>query len=263
MTSATWSIAWLDALAGFSHPGRMRRGREFAGRRSVRNLEIQPGEITANVREGAQTYQVRLQIPILDDATWLRVVARLAAQALYSARLLGGELPPEVMDVFAAEQAALLPEASELQATCSCPDWEAPCKHTAGVYYALAERFDEDPFLLFLLRGRSKEQVLDMLHQQRQAAIAAEVAAEPLTGTEAQPSIPPLSASLDAFWDIGPSLDNVVFQLTPPSTPLPQLKRLGPSPFAQANLLDYLTPLYDAVTDQALAWAFAAPEQAL
>jgi uncharacterized Zn finger protein len=263
MTSASWSIAWLDALAGFSHPGRMRRGREFADRRSVRNLEIRPGEITANVREGAQTYRVRLQIPVLDAAAWARVVARLATQALYSARLLGGELPPEVMDVFGEEQAPLLPEASELQATCSCPDWEAPCKHTAGVYYALAERFDEDPFLLFLLRGRSKEQVLDMLHQQRQAAIAREGASEQMASAEALVTIPPLSACLDTFWDIGPSLDNVVFQFTPPSTPLPQLKRLGPSPFAEANLIDYLTPIYDAVTDQALTWAFAAPEQAL
>lgn len=260
MTTTSWSTAWLDALASFSHPGRMRRGQQFADRRSIRNVEIKPGQVTANVKDGGQTFRVRLLIPLLDDDTWSRVVAKLATRALYSARLLGGELPPEVMDVFAEAEAPLFPEAAELQATCSCPDWEAPCKHTAGVYYALADRFDEDPFLLFLLRGRSKEQLLDMLRQQRQMTMAGE-------NVEAAPEqqwhfvVPRLADTLDTFWDIGPSLEDVVFRLIPPPTPLPQLKRLGPSPFDQVNLIELLTPIYEAVTDQALTWAFAAPDQ--
>ena len=46
-----WSEAWLQALASFSHPGRLRRGQQFADRRRVRRLEVKVGEIKADVKE--------------------------------------------------------------------------------------------------------------------------------------------------------------------------------------------------------------------
>src|SRR4029077_3395304 len=42
----------------------------------------------------------------------------------------------------------------------SCPDWAIPCKHAAAVCYLVADRMDEDPFTILLLRGRSREQAL-------------------------------------------------------------------------------------------------------
>jgi uncharacterized Zn finger protein len=55
----------------------------------------------------------------------------------------------------------------DLTTSCSCPDWANPCKHIAATHYFLGERFDEVPFLLFCLRGRTQEQILQGLRDRR------------------------------------------------------------------------------------------------
>ncbi|MDD1438470.1 hypothetical protein MEN24_19500, partial [Dolichospermum sp. ST_sed10] len=46
--------------------------------------------------------------------------------------------------------------------------WQiVPCKHIGAVYYQLGDRFSEDPFVLFQLRGRTKEQIISDLRQLR------------------------------------------------------------------------------------------------
>ncbi|MFD0508213.1 SWIM zinc finger family protein [Streptomyces chiangmaiensis] len=62
----------------------------------------------------------------------------------------------------------LLPEPSELDPECSCPDWGYPCKHAAALCYATAVHLDDDPFWLFTLRGRTKDAVLIALRTRRQ-----------------------------------------------------------------------------------------------
>ncbi|MCP4165986.1 MAG: hypothetical protein GY759_08860 [Chloroflexi bacterium] len=248
---ATWADAWLDAIASFSHPGRMRRGRRFAERGSIRKLDVRPGEISAKVKDGTHTYDTSIQIEPLDDATWETIIEHMASQALYSARLLSGEIPPEVVEVFEQVGVSLFPEAEALQAGCTCPDWEVPCKHIAGLYYVLAERFEKDPFLLFFLRGRSKEDLLSALRYYRQPRIDAGD-----SDLEEGYVSPPLAESLNDFYEIGAGLKTVSFNISQPQTPMPQLKRLGPPPFTQLDLVTLLSPIYTAVTESALTWAY-------
>ena len=86
----------------------------------------------------------------------------------YAARLLAGELPHEIEDVFAEAGAALFPErGSHLITSCTCPDWATPCKHAAAVCYLMAEAFDDDPFLLLAFRGREREALLAELRARR------------------------------------------------------------------------------------------------
>lgn len=253
--AANWADAWIEALESFSHPGRMRRGRRFAARNKIRHLEIAPGEVRAKVKDGAESYNVHIQVAPLDDASWDMIIDRLASQAIYSAKLLSGEIPPEVIEVFGEVGASLFPTDEALQASCTCPDWEVPCKHIAGVYYQLAEDFEENPFLLFYLRGRGKEDFLSALRQQRQTTDQA------VSVDEEAFQSPPLAETLDVFWDIGPDLDDICFHIAQPSTSLPHLKRLGPPPFTKLDLVDILSPIYDTVTDTALEWAYRETEK--
>lgn len=250
--AASWAEAWLAALAAFSHPGRMRRGESFARRGRIRHFEVKPGLISARMSEGDLTNEVRLQLKPIDDATWAKIIHHLASQALYSARLLAGEMPAEVAAVFAALDAPLFPAADMLQASCTCPDWEVPCKHIAALYYVLAEKFEENPFLLFLARGRSKEQLLEELRQQRQALVAGEEE----TPTEAEIPAPPLADSLEFFYTLGSASDETPFHIAPPPTPMPHLRRLGRPPFTDIDLEALLAPIYQTITQKALQWAF-------
>jgi uncharacterized Zn finger protein len=98
------------------------------------------------------------------ELVWAKVEVALTEQAIYSARLLAGDFPAELEEIFVAAGAPLFPTTQrELDLDCSCPDWEVPCKHLAAVCYLLAEAFDADPFQILLWRGRSRDQLLDRL----------------------------------------------------------------------------------------------------
>jgi len=92
----------------------------------------------------------------------------MAEKAQFSAELLAGLMPSEIDEVFRAARTSLFPKRrSDLVTSCSCPDWGDPCKHVAATHYVLGEALDRDPFLLFELRGKTKDQVLEALRAAR------------------------------------------------------------------------------------------------
>jgi hypothetical protein len=111
------------------------------------------------------------------DDEWDRVLAAISARLGHAAALLDGELPPEVADDVAAAGLDLLPGGGELGPRCSCPDDADPCKHSAAACYLLTDALDADPFTLFLLRGRTRDQVLAGIRARRRGAVPGRAAA--------------------------------------------------------------------------------------
>jgi Uncharacterized conserved protein len=69
---------------------------------------------------------------------------------------------------FAASGRRLFPfKLQEVRSECSCPDKANPCKHISAVYFLMGERFSEDPFVLFQLRGRTRAKLLEDLAEHR------------------------------------------------------------------------------------------------
>jgi uncharacterized Zn finger protein len=165
-----WSAGWLDALAALPGAAAMDliRGRMYAREGRVGQLRIEPGIVSARVRddERAQPYPVALTVPVLADAAWNRLLDALRAQAGNLAALLDGE-PPSGDETGNAP----LPGPGELRTICTCPQRDRqPCRHTAAACYETAAAIDADPFALLLLRGRSKEQLLAALRERRYPA---------------------------------------------------------------------------------------------
>ena len=155
----------------------------------------------------ARPYRVRDRAcGVSAELVWAKVEIALAEQALPSAQLLAGEMPPELEEVFADAGAPLFPQhADELDQHCCCPDWEVPCKHLAATFYLLAEAFDADPFLILRWRGRDREALLGRLRDLRNAdAVVESVDAQPeptAFGTElALAGVPDVRAEPDRFW---------------------------------------------------------------
>lgn len=167
-----WSRRFLDVLESFALGTRLTRGRAYARAGQVLSLDIAPGMVTAAV-QGSRTrpYRVRIGLSAFQPRLWERIETILAEQALFSARLLAGELPAELEEVFVEAGAPLFPsDIGELDQRCSCPDVAVPCKHLAATFYLLAEAFDADPFQLLHWRGRSRGELLDQLRRQRAKA---------------------------------------------------------------------------------------------
>ncbi|GLW12393.1 hypothetical protein Misp01_75210 [Microtetraspora sp. NBRC 13810] len=157
-----WSRRFVDILEAVCDPGRLTRGRSYARRGQVLTLDLAPGEVTATIQGSRpEPYDARIGIDAYGAADWTRIEEALAGQALYRAKLLAGEMPPEILDVFDALRLPLFP--AELDMECSCPDSGHPCKHLSAALYLLGEAFDDDPFLVLAWRGRSKEALLDSL----------------------------------------------------------------------------------------------------
>lgn len=157
-----WSRRFIDILEGICDGGRLARGRAYARKGQVLDLDLRPGVVAARVQGSRpRPYQVKIKIQAYGDQTWRRLEDALAAQALYRAKLLAGEMPPEIEQVFQAAGLSLFP--TELDMECSCPDWGFPCKHLSAALYLLAEAFDDDPFLVLAWRGRARDDLLAAL----------------------------------------------------------------------------------------------------
>ncbi len=248
-----WSQRWLAILESLGDSARMQRGRAYARKGQVRNIDLQPGLVSARVQGSRRTpYDVQIEIDPLSDVQWEQAFDALSGQAIFTAQLLGGEMPPEVEDVFRAVGAALLPGKGDVEMNCSCPDWANPCKHTAAVFYLLAEAFDDDPFQTFTLRGRTREQVMKALREQRAAATWADEHPAPAGAPE------PLEECTADFWTPRESLGDFEVSIKPPMVDSALLKRLGaPSFFHRPEAyLAALTLACQSVTDRALALAF-------
>jgi uncharacterized Zn finger protein len=165
---------------------------------------------------------------VLTPAAWRKVGRRLGREARFAAKLLASEMPADVEEAFTAAGVSLFPASrAELRTECSCPDWSNPCKHIAAVYYLLGEEFDRDPFLVFRLRGLSREGLRALLEDSSARASAESLA---LAATEAaRPAPDPMTADPTAFWSGGelPPLDDVRIPDPPPAL----LTRAGPFPF--------------------------------
>jgi uncharacterized Zn finger protein len=193
-----WSRRFIDVLESFGMQGRLARGRNYARAGQVLGFEISPGYVTAQVQGSRpRPYRVRIRLLPLTTPQWRRVEQALAAQALFRARLLAGEMPREIEGVFAECGTPLFPRsARDLQMSCSCPDWEVPCKHLAAVCYVLAEAFDTDPFGILAWRGRDRAALLAAL---RLPAAPPQRAPRPVL----EVADPALAECLPGFWSPG------------------------------------------------------------
>ncbi len=257
-----WSRRLIDVLESWGMSGRLARGRSYARAGQVLNFKLTQGKVTAQVQGSrVRPYDVRIGVLPLTTAQWRRVLDRLASQALFRAKLLAGEMPHEIEEVFADCGTPLFPRTpNDLDMHCSCPDWEVPCKHLAAVCYVLAEEFDRDPFGLLAWRGRGREELLAALRQIQvpRSGLDTSPDAGPagLAGTGAGTAsragldgpAPPLEDCLDAFWSPGLSPGRLrALSAVPPSATPDLLLRLFPPPPVKVrgkDLAEVLAPAY-------------------
>lgn len=160
-----WSRCWIEILEGSIDSARLARGRSYARKGQVIDIEIEPGLVTASVQgTRKKPYQIRLGFETLSDEAMGLLLFRFRERSSFAARLLAGEMPDEMEKVFKEAGVNLFPNKSALRRyKCSCPDDAAPCKHITAVLLLLAEVFDDDPFLLLKLRGVNRESLINLL----------------------------------------------------------------------------------------------------
>lgn len=236
-----WSKRFIDHLDGLGLQARLARGRTYARRGQVLALDVDAGAVSATVQGSrARPYRVRIGVPAFGKEDWSRIVEALAQDAWFAAKLLAGEMPPDIEELFESAGLALFPtRAGELTMDCSCPDWSVPCKHLAAVFYLLAEAFDADPFLILALRGREREDLLDALAAQRTGTVPADRVEDGIRAV-------PLDACLEHFFASPEPAPRAGFEPPPVDSLLDQLPDTAVSVRGVA-LPEVLRPVYLAL----------------
>jgi len=247
-----WAQQWIGVLESFGWDNRLARGRSYARGGQVVSMDIKKGEVKAKVQGSMpRPYSISIELPALNEVQWEKVIEAMSAQAIFAAKLLAGEMPQNIEEAFKSAGVPLFPRsAKDINAECSCPDFANPCKHIAAVYYLLGEQFDGDPFLLFVLRGKTKEQVIESLRARR---VEAAEDGEDEPDAPVAESAPPLTDLLATFYHAGDDLYQITPNIAAPEIESPLLKRLGASP---ANTHTDLHLIYEAMMERALGKVF-------
>ncbi len=199
MATTWWSRRFVEVLESYGLGARMQRGRRYARTGQVIEIDVSPGMVAAQVQGSrAKPYLVTVGLAVPSDEQWTVILGAMRSKVGFAARLLDGEVPPDLEQVFGEAGVPLFPVAwSDMRTKCSCPDWENPCKHIAAVLYLLADSLDTDPWLALLLRGKDRDTLLGALSAGSSPALA--------EGSEIAPWWPfapgPVSRGSPAFTD--------------------------------------------------------------
>jgi uncharacterized Zn finger protein len=269
-----WATRWIEVLESFDVGGRLTRGRSYARRGQVISISIEEGLVKAAVQGSShRPYDIQIRLSPIPFEKWVELSQTSFSQIVVAVKLLAGQMPENVEQLLKQGNVSLFPSKSnDLKTKCSCPDIANPCKHIAAVYYLLAEEFDRDPFLIFKLRGITKDKLLELIvgktntpaadakakrtkknpdnsaeespnksgKSNKEIGKTKRVLSALETKEEALPSEP------DQFWQTKSSPDIAVGSLELPMMNASLLLRLGPLPFwrGQEDLLAALTPVY-------------------
>lgn len=200
-----WGKRFIETLEAFTDSARLGRGRSYARNGKVKDYQIANGKITAKVRGSINPYfgvykeplyKITIEITQISPQDWSKAISYLGSKASFISKLLMNEVPDNIEEAFAHLNLHLLPHSQkDFKTKCSCPDWENPCKHIAGVYYLVASELDQDPFLLFELRGISRAKLLLELAKSplgkalSSALETEEIPIEPVSSYYTQPKI--------------------------------------------------------------------------
>ncbi|QUS60739.1 SWIM zinc finger family protein [Synechocystis sp. PCC 7339] len=269
-----WVDRWLELLDSYRFKKRLERARNYAREGNVLSLQFVESKLTALV-QGTEVdpYQVTLGLDCFSDEDWHYVVATLAEQALYAAQLLSGAMPPSIEQVFVQNGLNLFPfTLGEVHSRCSCPDKANPCKHIGAVYYQLADHFQEDPFVIFRLRGRSRGELLEQLSCYRHlspaqlasydpdlcndsTAIAIDIEEGATTAKPQKQTKAEQQQAIEQFWQYRGELAPELTAIAPPDNPMQQIERLGDLPLnyeVAREIKQALTQIYQASSQATL-----------
>ncbi|MGB5133560.1 MAG: SWIM zinc finger family protein [Prochlorococcaceae cyanobacterium] len=236
-----WVEQWMELIQSYRFKKRLERAWDYARSGNVTSIRFEGRRVHARVQgSDEEPYKVKLWLDVLSDEDWGYVLDALSQKARWSAQLLAGMMPQDIERAFAASGKRLFPfKLQEVRSECTCPDKINPCKHVSAVFYLMGERFSEDPFVLFQLRGRTRAQLLGDLAKRRRRALARQARQSRASGDDTPaveatpPPVHPAITDPSRWWRYEAALDSDLVVITPALEGDTGLDAAGPLPLAE------------------------------
>ena len=155
-----WAMRWRAVMENMGLGARLGRGRNYAASGQVVSLKIEGPRVEASVvGTRPDPYQLSIGFRAPTGEIRDRILTRLRAEPIISARLLANDLAYEVEDIVQSEGFDLFPGRKlgpgcyDMTTKCTCPDYANPCKHASAVLLLLGEEIARRPETLLELRG--------------------------------------------------------------------------------------------------------------
>ena len=160
--SKWWSKKLISVLKSYGWESRLSRGARYARAGQVIKINMDKGKVDAYVQGSrSKPYHVKIEFPVIPEDQWKNIFKMLEEHKEVVSELLTGNVPLDLEDLLEKINTSLfIKNPDDIDMSCTCPDYAVPCKHIAAVFYILAENFDTDPFLMLLLRGKDKQEIM-------------------------------------------------------------------------------------------------------
>lgn len=243
-----WGHRFIQSLEQFTDTGRLARGKAYSRDDRILGWKRESGKITAKIRGNVSSYfgtdkepvyTTEVSMRTFNKFQWQQILDTLTQKASFVSQLMLGEMPDEIEDVFAEQGLRLLPQCkNDFLIQCSCPDWGDPCKHGAGVCYRLADLLDDDPLLLFELRGLDPA----TLHQELSLSPLGKILSQSITEdddkpdqsesyyTRPKPASIPTALPAHRFWHAHNAFPERLEPIKPAAVPAILIKKGGRFP---------------------------------
>ena len=266
-----WGQKFISALESFTDSGRLQRGRAYSGDSRILSFEITAGNARATVRGNVNPYfgvykepkyKTEIEMTAIAAKDWTKIIENMSSKASVVAKLLLNEVPENIEDSFAKSGQRLLPYSrKDFKTKCSCPDSSNPCKHIAGLCYRLSGEMDQDPFLLFEMRGISKEDLqAELIKSPLGKALASELgdrtlAPEVATSYFTKPQTETIkeTPTLKQFWQGQKRLPQAIPFAAPTGVSAIVIKKQGDNPpfwKKDSSFIETMEILYDRVKNK-------------
>ena len=203
-----WATVWSSAMGlAFAEARELETGAVLARRTTFTSIEVSPGSLTLS--DPADGWTAHVGMRQLDDGQWETLLRTIAADPQLTGAVIVGELPTDLHGRAVALGCSLAPDPRDVVADCTCGDWHDPCRHVGALLSVVADLIANDPWLLTMLRGRSRDDVVEVVRRIRAGQRGIEL---PGTSDEPRGSDPGVAAS--SAFRVSPS------PLPPPLAPL-------------------------------------------
>ncbi|HUT79815.1 MAG TPA: SWIM zinc finger family protein [Candidatus Bathyarchaeia archaeon] len=245
-----WTLKWLKAIEYFSDDTRIIQGKNLAIKGQVSEILIEPGKVEAKVQGNKiKPYLVRLEFVLFSEQLWERILEELSLKAEYQTKILVNEIPPVIEEICQKEDKSLFPLLkNDLKAGCNCPDWAIPCKHIAAVYYLLADMINSKPMILFNIRGKTRNEVIEIINQKRIKKLDFSNTIK----DEAQKQLSLITDYTVGFWSLKNSQVNLREDEQPNSIDISKILTESPFILSNVNLSTLIRKSYETARTLAL-----------